>query len=272
MKIVFWSCYSGKAAVTSNAIAVSSLVALRYRANTCIFPTQFINGNLKRAFVSNRDFNSLKVFSDAGADAVLRNVKCGTVDGGNLANSAYSFLGQRLHVYLPTKSTNRQAFEAEMNSAVSRVASALDSAFEVAVIDSVAGVNVCTANVLKEADLVVVCLPQSYEEIEAVFRDCNFSANKYFFLFGNYDANAICSVKNVIKHYRKFITTKNSGFIPHCTGFNDAMNTSSATKFFLQNIKCGKGDSNYPFIQAASEVAEKLMLLGNVKIRKGETF
>lgn len=269
MNIAFWSSSPGKGCTTASMLAVACMAAWGRRQDTAVLPMQGHNGALLRAFISKSDEASVKTLADSGMDSLVRTLKEGVSDTSLVRDSAFSFCQGRLHAFTPTKNRNVQAYNDGFAAALPGMLTALGSAFDAAFLDCPAGMQPISGRVIEAADAVVICLPQSYDEVDALFSGFNFGAGKYFFLFGDYDAGSMCSVRNLQRSYRKLVTPKNSAVIPHCTEFNNAMNNSSVARFFAKNVKCVKGDPNYPFIRDTGAAVEKLLRFCGARIPGG---
>ena len=270
MKIVFWSCTPGQSKVTSSMVACSTMASMCYGYNSAVLQTQYRNNNLQNCFIDpyamkQTDLNS-DVYQDLGLDALLRNVVAGSTSVEQLSACACSFIKQRLNVYLQTNSNNRGAYYQDLQDRLSAVMTNVDLAFDLTFVDTLAGATELSRKVMEEADLIVVCIPQSKFVIDSLFDRYRIDASNVFYLFGDYDDKQRLNIKTLQKMYKKTFNAENTAYILHNSGFADAINTSKVIPFFAANKKCTKKDVNYDFITSVDNALVKILKYAGVRL------
>lgn len=268
MHIVFWSCIPGHAAVTSSMLSIACSCAATQLYNTAILQTQFKKNNLQYPFFKLADKENVEQYNSVGMDSLIRSAKGGTVTGG-VETCAISFMDTKLNLF--TQSTNKdgRAYYNGLLDALPLVTKCLDSTFDISFIDTAAGNDPLSIAAMKQADVIVICLPQEEWIINYFFTKYNLNSSKVFYLFGNYDkaSNRNLGTLRHDKRYKKILGEKNTAFISHDTDFANALNTSDLISFFLHGLH-DKKNPNYEYFDSVDNATRKLLAFAGVVPRK----
>lgn len=266
MRILFWSCRPGLAAVSSSMLAVACTASCKYKMHTSIMQTQYNCNNLQYPFFKLSDKENVEQYSSAGIDPLIRTVHGGSINREAIQNCAISFLDSRLALYTQSVSVDKKMYRDGLYSGLPNILKALDNAYSVSFIDTTAGNDEISKLAIENADVIVVCFPQAEWLINYFFSKYKLNNKKVFYLIGNYDSAGAYNLAYLKKKYKKEVTVNNSGVIPHCTDFLNALNNSSITSFFAKNVECSSNNPNYTFFTEVASTTKKLLNFAGLSI------
>ena len=269
MKIVFWSCLNGHTRITSSACAIATAAAVFQKKDCSLIQTHYNNDPLINQFFANIDSEVVSYLNGSGVDSLIRNVKSELLGAEETRRCAFSFVNGRLNLFAGSSVKNKDVFDGELLPVVTGCMQALDGAFEVSFVDAAPGASPLAAEAVKAADLVVVGLSQSNNINDYLFEHYAFPKGKAFYVFGDYDANQSCNIKNLERRYHKKVSPKSVGCVPHSSEFADALNTGRIISFFLRNEDCKPGDSNYEFFSEVRKTTEKILQCAQISMNGG---
>jgi len=260
--VVFWSPISGQAGTTSNLIAAAALLGLEYSSRLLLLGhLQSEYAAIERGFYPRRSWTSkADVTSDVGIDALLRLLQNRKLEPKLLRNYTLPLLAERLDI-LPGSNKPDVSF---VSSARDWLDSLLD---DLVLVDGGSGdVSEWTQALLRQADLLVVCLPQNALKLEQVFPlvEAQLQSNrKHLLVFGQYDPRSALTVQNI---KRKFHRREPAYPIVHNTGWLDATQQGEAVRFLFLNRQVPRGHENSLFMQQVRTLAQAL--INNVGLNK----
>ena len=265
MQIVFWSCRAGQSAVSSSLLAIGSVMAIEHKMKVAALQTQFSCNNLQYPFFKVSDKANVEQYTSAGMDSLLRTVKGGSANKDIIANCAISFMSGFFNLYTQTTNGDQKMYLNNLVGCLPSLFSSLGTVFDVSLIDTTAGNDSVSLRVLQQADIIVVCFPQAEWLINYFFEKYQFDTTKVFYLFGDYDTAAACSVKNMIKSHRGMMKLENTACIPHSVNFCNAMNNSTLVSYMLRSMDCNENSDDYEFISRTKDAVSKLLHFAGVK-------
>ena len=83
---------------------------------------------------------------------------------------------------------------------------------------------------------------------------------KVYYLFGDFDRESKYSMHNLRRLYRS-IGNKNSGYIPHCSAYGDAISDGKVLRYLKLGLKEDKDANGNFFFTALKENAGKILNL-----------
>lgn len=269
MHIVFWSCMPGHAAVSSSMLAVACSCAGLQQFSTAILQTQYNKNNLQYPFFKFTDKENVEQYRSVGMDSLIRTVKGGSVSGG-IETCAISFLNAKLSVYTQPINNDGQAYYASLLATMPLMFKSLDSAFDVAFVDTAGGNNPVSVEALKNADYMVVCLPQEEWVIHYFFSKYKFDNSKVFYLFGNYDPKAAITLPALLrsKEHKGHFNAKNTACVHRDIDFANSMCKSELISFFTRGMNCDKTNPNFEFFDSVHNAARKILTFAGITPRK----
>lgn len=262
MKIAFWSPIHGQATTTSNMITVAFLSGIIHKKKCIITQTQFCNNNLEAPLVGSnlKNRSSEDFFRGMGLDALIRSFKAAPVDFNTAENCCISFANTNVSLLPGTAKVNWNHFYDEANKSLPQLINQIDLLYDITFLDLNSGDNPISMEIIRNADLVVVNLPQNIHIIEDYFTNQREKIKgEAFYLIGNYDCDAKYNLSTIRKKYHKFISKDNSGAVPYNTLYLDAQNESRVVDFIRDNINCKKSDSNYYFMERSKSATAKII-------------
>ena len=201
MKIAFWSNVHGQSGTTSNLLAVTVMSTLLYQYKNLITQTHFNLNNLEAPLVSAISKENKEFFMDLGIDALARCIKSAPLDAEVIENCSISFLEKHLNLLPGTTKDNREIYENDMSKTISGILQGASKYHDFVFIDTNSGKNDLTMKIIKDSDMVVVCLNQNISILEDYSRNYKIQDKKVFYLIGNYDYNSRYNLHNLRKSF-----------------------------------------------------------------------
>jgi len=266
--VVFWSPVSGQAGTTSNLIAAAALLGLEYSSRLLLLGhLQSEYAAIERGFYPRRSWISrTDAPSDAGIDALLRLLQNRKLEPNRLRDYTLPLLADRLDI-LPGSNKPDASFVSAAQEWLAPLLELTRRAYDLVLLDGGSGnLSAWTQALLRQADLLVVCLPQNALKLEQVFPlvEAQLQSNrKHLLVFGQYDQGSALSVKNVM---RQFHRREPAYPIVHNTGWLDATQQGEAVRFLFRNRQVPRGHENDPFMQQVRALAQAL--INNVGLNK----
>lgn len=267
MNVVFWSPLPGVSRVSSTALAVSLSTAIRYRTRCSLLQLQYKGNLLQKYLVESGNLTEANYLQSMGIDPFIRAVRSGELDEDAVFNYTLSFVNQHFNYFPETYAGDERTFKNDLQNSADELFAALGSGVLVNFIDAPADSNFYSKMAIAYADLVVVCLPQSKHAIDAFFQDFDLPKEKCFFLFTGFNPARRLKVFNISQQHKQ-ISSKNSGVIPDCAGYGDALDLHHTISYFYNNVKCKSKDPNYKFISEVNASTGKLLKLCGVSVER----
>ncbi|MBU5331939.1 MAG: hypothetical protein E6600_08490 [Anaerocolumna aminovalerica] len=257
MKVTFWSNVCGQGGNTSNLLAVAVMSTLLYQYKIMVIQTHFNLNNLETSLVSTLR-GDREIFMDLGIDALTRYIKSAPLDKEVIESCSISLLNKHLNLLPGTLKDNRKIYENDMNKTIKGILHAASKYHDFVFIDTNSGINDLSMKIIKDSDLVVVCLNQNKTILEDYANISIFRGKKVFYLIGNYDYYSRYNLYNLRKSF-SWLKNSNSAIIPYNTEYMDAQSDGQVIQFMLKNMDCDKDDNNGYFIKQVKLAVNKLM-------------
>lgn len=229
-QIVSWSPVHGQSATTSNTVALASLFALEQSYHSLITHTQLTFSTLEFLYTQGERAG----FDDGGMEALERLVKSKLLKADAIGDYTDKIYSKRLDLLVGSKKEWESPEESDkFLRAILKVAK---DHYDAIWIDAHSGTFNQTSRVLlKDADLVLVNLPQNKYVIDKFFSGETFpnelKDKPCIILISNYDEEATYSIRNIKRsHKMKNLILP----IHYSTGFKDASNQRAVTDFFYR--------------------------------------
>lgn len=255
MKIAFWSPFHGTGA-TADLLALALVLSEKKGLRTLVTQTHFSMNNLEKPLLGNTV--SGQFFSDTGLDALMRHFKSGNVTREHAENCSIK-VGNNLFLLAGTRASSKESYENRVvQSMVTHIISIIDRYYDAVLIDTNAGINPQSLEIISECDCVVIALRQNRSMIEDFILGNFFPDRKKFYLLGSYDSSSRYSISN-LRHIFKEITKKNSAVIPYNTQYMDAMSEDRVLKYVRENLDADEAFPDYRFFTGVKEAADRLI-------------
>lgn len=258
MKIVFWSNVHGQSGTTSNLLAIAVMSTLLYQYKNMVTQTHFNLNNLEAPLLSTTSKEDKEFFMDLGIDALARCIKSAPLDAEVIESCSISLLGKHLFLLPGTTKDNREIYENDMRKTISGILQGVSKYHDFVFIDTNSGKNDLTMKIIKDSDIVVVCLNQNKSILEDYSRNYEIHDKKVFYLIGNYDENSRYNLHNLRKSF-SWLKNDNSAIIPYNTEYMDAQSDGQIIPYMLKNLNSDKDDNNGYFINQVKLAVNKLM-------------
>lgn len=258
--VVFWSPVSGQAGTTSNLIAAAALLGLEYSSRLLLLGhMQSEYADIERGFYPRWSWMSqADVPSDAGIDALLRLLQNRKLEPDRLRDYALPLLADRLDI-LPGSNKPDASFVSGGQDWLASLLELAKRAYDLVLLEGGSGsVSAWTSVMLRQADVLVVCLPQNVRKLERVFPlvEAFRSNQKRLIVFGRYDPCSALTAKNIMRRFNR----RESAFpMAYNTGWLDAVQQGDAVRFLFRNRKVPRDHENHLFVQHVRALAQGIV-------------
>lgn len=229
-KIVFWSPLHGQGQ-TSNLHIISIVMSLIHKKRVLMMQTCMSMNNLEEPLIGKciepLGLEDSSYFQDIGLDAAVMYSRMNMLMANTLESCCVTFPNTSLLLLPGTETKNRETFERDICSVISKMILHAEDSVDIVMIDSDCGKDDLSIKLMSSADVIVINLTQRKYVLNKFFLEYGEMLNKYnnvFFLFGNYDRDSGYNINNCLRKYRKYINKNNTGTIPYCTKYMDAQN------------------------------------------------
>jgi hypothetical protein len=294
-KVLFWSPYHGLGQ-TSNIHATSMILNLLHKKQILLMQTHFKNNNLESPLVGynvDKGIDNNEIFQGIGLDMAVTYSNMKRLTEKTLCSCCLTPTNSML--LLPgTETKNRETYDRDIGRAVSHLIKDADDFVNFTMIDANSGNDELSIKLMNLADLIVINLSQRRYVLDKFFNEYGdrfVDKTNIFYLFGDYDDNSVYNINNCRMKYGKYIKQHNSGVIPYCTKYMDALNECNVIKFmqdglkkkskrgsnqliylvekFTRNRRYDQDETDYFFHRAQLSV-EKMLVLLQRSIRKDQ--
>jgi MinD-like ATPase involved in chromosome partitioning or flagellar assembly len=260
--ITFWGPWHGMG-VTLNTAAIAGVCSQHYQIRTLTAQPQWGDASLQHAFSKaigkyNREIANT---TGTGLDSLERVVRSNKLDRDSVKNNSLLIEPDRLDFLQGSMKLTKEQFD-ESNKMLELIFVKAKEYYNTILLDLHSGINnKVTQNLVRESDLVVVCLTQNIAVLDWYFLN---RANRPEFLngkqqvviIGQYDPNSKYKVRNIANKYNykgKILT------IPYNTNFRDHYNDGNVKEFFSKYRNISKQDENSYFMQEVRETSRYLL-------------
>ncbi|WP_338657275.1 hypothetical protein V6B14_22260 (plasmid) [Sporosarcina psychrophila] len=252
--IVCWSPVHGQGATTSNTVALASVLALDQPYRTLLTHTQLSYSTMEGMFSKGKK----QVFDDGGMVALERLVKSKLLKPDDVPAYTETIYKSRLD-FLPGGNVSVETKDIEQ--VLFTILRAAQQQYDLIWIDAHSGTaNKSTSTLLKQADLVIVNLPQNKFIIEQFYNPETFPEElkdkPYIVVISQYDNKASYSLRNLKRQLKVKMPLYE---VLYDTGFRDAVNQDAVMEFFYRATKTQKGDALYPFVNSLREINDAVL-------------
>ena len=264
MKVAFWSPFHGTGA-TANLLALSVAISELMDKKVLVTQTHYNMNNLEGPLLGEVE-DGEQFFRDTGLDAIMRFYKSGALTEEQVDNCSIK-VSKNLYLLAGTKASSRESYENRVvQDMVTHIITLIENYYDVVFVDTNSGDNEQSLKVISECDMVIVTMRQNRDMIESVLKDEKLKGKKIYYLFGSYDPYSKYTLKNLRKLYKE-LTKENSGGLPHCTQYMDALADNKILKYIHSNLDADEDYADYDFFEALRETAADIAELAVKKIK-----
>lgn len=262
MKIAFWSPVHGQAKISSNicAIAIASSI-MNDGSNNIITESDGHSKSLRVALTGKSDFSKKVIVDNIGMTAVINFTYTASLNDMALNSCSINLMSSLS--YIPGISNTQKKlyknYDDKLKISINKMDTLCDNLF----VDVGAFRNELTLDITRNADIIVVCLPQNVNLINKFFKGFSsygLDSKKIVYVIGAYDDCSSYSIKNIMRMYDE-INRHNFGVIPYNIEFSDAFNDGNVVEFIRKNYSCSKNDDNYFFISSVKKCVDLIFQL-----------
>lgn len=248
LKIAFWSNVHGQAAVTSNMLALAIHLSMRSSKKSILLKSHF-QGNIMEEPLIGTITNTVKeYFEEVGIDALIRNTKTDQLCHDVIKNCSVSLMRKKLDLIPGTTKVNEELYNQDMIGNIKELLEELETYYDLIWMDIEQGNSLLSQTMLELSDIIIVNLSPNHHVIQDYISNYKLPPKKIIHLFGMYDKDSFCSLKNIARRYDRF-KRSNLCCIPYNVEYRDAWSNESIISFFYKNEHSQKGDSNFYFMK-----------------------
>lgn len=262
----FWSPYHGQTCTTSSLVAVGTYIGITQNIKTLLMHSKFDKSNLENAFLSKHEDIEV-LFDETGIDSLQRLAKTNQLTSENFTDYTKTLIKNRLDLLVGTNKASREIY-AKILDTLQYILVCAKKCYDLVLCDVNAGIqDEITNKILECVDLIVICLNQNVQVLEAFFTKKEWlpvlDKKKYTILLGNYDRSSKYSaryIKRLFDYSGKIYT------IPRNTDFMDAYNDHGVIQYFFANHDTSNKDSdNYFFICEVRNISKWIIQHINIQ-------
>jgi len=258
MTVVFWSPFPGQAGTTTSLLATATCLGLEYSARLLLLGLLHEDDEaVQRAFYPpGRNPSPLP---DTGMDALLRLLQNRKLEARMLRDYAQPLLRERLDV-LPGSVKPSAGFADLAARWLQPLVDTARRAYDLVLLDGGSGTAPGWRETLrKQADLLVICLPQNRLLLERFFQSsegAKLSGRQALLVFGQFDPASSLTVNNLQRQFR----WQQPAFpVAHNTGWLDAVQHGEAIPYWFRNRKTPRKHENHRFVRQVRALAHALI-------------
>lgn len=272
--VVFWSPLHGQARVTASMGAVAMAFSELWEERVVMTHTQFGMADMEGMFdLRTKEEQKQVLYESAGLNALILNFKQAELKKESIDRCSMQMPNTNNLFMLPGLTKEAALLQGdELEDMLEymlteRVTKGYDWVF----IDLASGKNAFSKRLMEKADVVVVTLSQNVATWDTLFQNYKdiVERENVFFLFGAHKASSKFNVKNFKRMYRKYADGINTGVVPDCVGYMDAVSDGLVSTFYLMNEYVKRKEENYVFITECKESAKKIRALAKKESTKG---
>lgn len=252
-KIVYWSPLHGQCQ-TSNLHITGLIMSLFFKKRILMMQTQFSMNNLESPLIGKKsDINSKEassIFQEIGLDAAVMYSRMNLLNGDTLERCCMTFPGTSLLLLPGTETKNRETFNRDTLSSVCSMIHQAEDLVDLVMIDANCGNDELSFKLMASADIIIVNLTQHRYVLNKFFSEYGdkFAAkDNVFYILGKYDKKSGYNITNCRRKYKQFIDKSNSGLIPYCTKYMDALNECNILRMVKEGLHINKKLVNSKF-------------------------
>ena len=251
--ITFWSPYSGQAKVTATMCAVVGALGMQYpELEIAISHTKVASTDLEERLEYRMTKEEKKeVYEKNGLSSVALNYMQAVLTSEKIKRCAIPLLMRSLYL---VPGVGKKDISAELLFEL--LTNHLVEEFSAVFLDLGSEKTELSLKLMKEADAVIVVLPQYLPVWEQFFEEENsyLTGIEYSLMLGGYLEKTRYSINYFAR--RREGKGRWMGGIPINPGYLDAMSEGRTLEFFLKNQWVEKKEENYEFIIQSKKAAE----------------
>lgn len=265
MKVSFWSYKPGACRVTSSAIAFAGYAAAKKDRTSGIFQLKDTwENNLQTPFFDSSLLGA-DSYQNVGIDSLLRVVKTGDSSAQAYITTSFSFIEQKVNLYIPTLADNLAGYYKDIYENLDRTFDALERVTDYVICDAGSDVGMkmgqeepLNIRALSLSDVIVICLPQDMNRVQYFFDNIHIENSKFLYLITDYYDNKGTTLKALKKRFPKRLTDKNLACLHHSVEFSEALEGSKIARFYLSNLNPKRTDNAYVFMKDCATIYDKI--------------
>lgn len=259
--VTFWSPYAGHAKVTSSMCAIAGIFGMQYPEYDIAITHTKKNSMELEEMLDSQTGQEIKqeIYKKSGITALKINCKQAALTSERIRRSAILLSMKSLYLY-PYAGSEMDAL------AVRIITETMKNEFDIVFLDLESGENKDSVDIMKEADLLVIVLPQAPAFWDKFLsREPEWLTGKRTcILLGGFFTDSRYGMNYYARKRNRTEIGEVAGVIPVNRGFFDAMSDGKVLDYFYRNQEVRKKEDNYEFMvqtkKAAENIRKKLFL------------
>lgn len=256
MNIAFWSEDDG-CGTTSGMAAIASVCSDAWNMRTILMQSRNQEGDLRRKLTGTpltgmvREESSYYALD--GLDYLLWQEKNRRLNEDMVRESMVSVAKERMY-YLPQGERKKpQVCNRDLGGAMRQVIRHAENMSDLTFVDCGSGEDDLARELLYQADVAVVNLPQERQCLDSYFQKSHVYQGKVIYLINRYRQESMYNRENINRIYR--VEQETLGVIPDNPIFRHASDKGKVERFVRRHMQCGVLDSQYYFMQELMQSA-----------------
>ena len=256
----FWSPFHGQTGQSAAIASIGTYLGINFNLSTLLMHSQFTRSSLEDAFLAPDKNTKSILFGENGIDAVEKLARTKQLSDKSFTDYTTSLIPGRLEILAGTNKKSNELFS-QLAYTLPYIMACARQSFHLVLCDVNSGLSSeITDIVLKNSDLVVVCLNQNLEVLNGYFEKLHFhpklNDRRHLLLLGNYEHDSVYTSAYI----KRLFGFKDEIYVlPRNTSLMDAHNSHDFLRYFFGNNEAGKNDKSYPVIQGISPLALRLL-------------
>ncbi len=236
MLVSFWAMDNGQSASTTNMLAMSLALSLKYKLKTLVTHTKYGETRLENSLLKDLDTYTESAISGYGLGPLIRLQKNGLLNSENYTNYTIPLI-RDMRYDLLIGAENQHLELGELESYEKTLLNVLELAganYDMVFVDVSSGEeNRLSKKLLDMSDIIVANMNQSTYSIDRVVNSKLLDGREnVLYCLGRYEDKIKASRKNIERRYK----LKNLLTVPYNPMLIDVINNGSILEYFGRNI------------------------------------
>lgn len=257
MKVAFWSNGGKAVGVTTNLACIAAMNSIDGSGKTLVMENHYSIKNLGSMILPEERMicfkESGKYFQKYGMEHVMKQISAGKKSQKLIRETAVPLLFSNIS-YLPQSFiVNQEIFNYEFEEVCNELFGLLEEVSDYVLIDTQSVGNLSGAEIIEQADLIVVNLLQDTGMIEDFFKNYGALKERCVFLVGEYERGLHLTIHRICQRYH--IERNKIGIIPFNLELQECIRNGKLLQFINRNHFNPSGIENEYFMKHTRKAA-----------------
>lgn len=255
MKIVFWS-EKKEAGTTLNMIVMAFMASIEYSLRTLLISADYNNPDLELSFHGGREIAVAELDNfhkkvDYGLDQLI--------EAGNQVTLEYlqkhmlEVIKDKIYCLPAGRKKYNFHYPESLAPLMKQIVLTAEAIYDNIFIDCGSKYDLFTRKMMRDADIVVVCMEQNSESFSQFFRKHYDIGGRLFYLISNYFADDVYNKASLERIFR--MGKENIGAVPYNILLAKAFLSGQTEQYFFKYFNNEDDDRHTSFFQEIKETA-----------------